>query len=193
MHILHIILHIECIFICIFSAYAYYAYYLAYWMHIYLHIFLHIKMNILCIIQNIDCIFICIYFYIFQNWNCIFSIWCSIFNTYLKSIFVCILKIHIFTIDWSPTPELSCLHTTLYSHPHSLLICHRLLLESQLILWAWQRVFSLLHPRGQEEGVPVWRRLVSHTRLVIVLGARKWPWNDTGQPRLRLKIILINK
>ncbi len=43
----------------------------------------------------------------------------------------------------------SWLHTTTYSHPHCLLICHRLLLESQLILCTWQRVLSLLHPRGQ--------------------------------------------
>jgi hypothetical protein len=41
--------------------------------------------------------------------------------------FVCLLKIHIFTIAWSPIPEPSCLHTTTYSHPHCLLICHRLL------------------------------------------------------------------
>ncbi len=103
------------------------------------------------------------------------------------------LKIHMFTIAWSPIPEPSCLHTTTYSHPHCLLICHRLLLENHLILCTWQRVLSLLHPRGQEEGAPVWRRLVSHTRLVIVLSAFKWSWTDTDQPRLRLQIIIINK
>ncbi len=106
--------------------------------------------------------------------------WLHIENSY---VYYCLVSI----------PEPSCLHTTTYSHPHCLLICHRLLLESQLILCAWQRVLSLLHPRGQEEGVPVWRRLVSHTRLVTVLSARKWSWTDTGQPRLRLQIILITK
>jgi len=59
-----------------------------------------------------------------------------------------------------------------------------MLQESLLILVAWQRVLSQLHPPGLEEGVPKWRILESHTRLVLAHGARRSLQIDTVQPML---------
>ncbi len=42
--------------------------------------------------------------------------------------------------------------------------------ERQPLLNAWRRVLSLSHPPEQEDGVPVWRTLESHTKLVLVHG-----------------------
>ena len=88
------------------------------------------------------------------------------------------------TIAWFPIPGPSYLRTTTYIHHHCSLICRMMLRESLLILVAWQRVLSRLHPPGLEEGVPEWRILESHTRLVLAHGARRSLQIDTVQPTL---------
>ena len=87
-------------------------------------------------------------------------------------------------IAWFPIPGPSYLRTTTYIHHHCSLICRMMLRESLLILVAWQRVLSRLHPPGLEEGVPEWRILESHTRLVLAHGARRSLQIDTVQPTL---------
>ena len=76
-------------------------------------------------------------------------------------------------IAWSPIPGPSCSRTTIYNHHHRSPIYHRKHQESQPILIAWRRVLSRSRPLEPEEGVPVWRTLESHTRLVLVHGARR--------------------
>ena len=88
------------------------------------------------------------------------------------------------TIAWFPIPGPSYLRTTTYIHHHCSLICRMMLRESLLILVAWQRVLSQFHPPGLEEGVPEWRILESHTRLVLAHGARRSLQIDTVQPTL---------
>jgi hypothetical protein len=88
------------------------------------------------------------------------------------------------TIAWFPIPGPSYLRTTTYIHHHCSLICSMMLQESLLILVAWQRVLSRLHPQGPEEGVSEWRILESHTRLVLAHGARRSLQIDTVQPTL---------
>ena len=133
-------------------------------MHI-VHI-VHIN-NIFCILQSsIFCIF-----YIF----CV-QILTPVFHT-ANSQFIDI-------IAWFPIPGPSYLRTTTYIHHHCLLICRMMLRKSLLILVARQRVLSQLHPPGLEEGVPEWRILESHTRLVLAHGARRSLQIDTVQPTL---------
>ena len=86
------------------------------------------------------------------------------------------------TIAWLPVPGPSYLRTTTYNHHHCSLICRRMLRESLLILVAWQRVLSRLHPPGLEEGVPEWRILEPHTRLVLAhvlpIGPLQFPGHE---------------
>ena len=93
-------------------------------------------------------------------------------------------SLFIATTAWSPIPGPSYLRTTTYIHHHCSLICSMMLQESLLILDAWQRVLSRLHPQGPEEGVSEWRILESHTRLVLAHGARRSLQIDTVQPTL---------
>jgi hypothetical protein len=88
-------------------------------------------------------------------------------------------------IALSPIPGPSCSRTTIYNHHHCFPICHRKHHQSQPILVAWRRVLSRSRPLEPEEGVPVWRILESHTRLVLVHGARRRLQIDTDPPRLR--------
>ena len=94
-------------------------------------------------------------------------------------------SLFIATIALSPIPGPSCLQTTTYNHHHCSLICRRKLLESQLIPDAWQTVLFLSLQLEKEEGVPVWRTLESHTRLVLSHGARRLLQIDTDPARLR--------
>ena len=94
-------------------------------------------------------------------------------------------SLFIATIAWSPIPGPSCLQTTTYIHHHCSLICRRKLLESRLIPDAWQTVLFQSLQLEQEEGVPVWRTLESHTRLVLSHGARRLLQIDTDPARLR--------
>ena len=88
------------------------------------------------------------------------------------------------TIAWSPIPGPSCLRTTTYNHHHHSLFCSRKLQESRPIPDAWQKVLFLSLQLEQEEGVPVWRTLDSHTRLVLFHGARRLLQIDTDPARL---------
>ena len=94
-------------------------------------------------------------------------------------------SLFIATIAWSPIPGPSCLRTTTYNHHHCSLICSRKLWESRLIPDAWQTVLFQSLQLEQEEGVPVWRTLESHTRLVLSHGARRLLQIDTDPARLR--------
>ena len=119
--------------------------------------------NIFCILQS--------------SIFCIFYIFCVKILTPSVSQFIDI-------IAWFPIPGPSYLRTTTYIHHHCLLICRKMLRESLLILVAWQRVLSQLHPPGLEEGVPKWRILESHTRLVLAHCACRSLQIDTVQPTL---------
>ena len=89
------------------------------------------------------------------------------------------------TIAWSPIPGPSCLRTTTYNHHHCSLICHRKLQESRLIPDACQTVLIQSLQLEQEEGVPVWRTLESHTRLVLSHSTHRLLQIDTDPARLR--------
>ena len=152
-------------------------------MHI-LHIFLHIQCIFVCIFICIFCIF----------YRCIVRIFCILYTTYCAYCAYSGSKkpfsgfsLFIATTAWSPIPGPSCSRTTTYNHHRRLLIYRRKLRESLLHLDAWQRVLSLQHPLEQEEGVPVWRTLESHTKLVLVHGIRRLFWIGTELARLKWK------
>ena len=94
-------------------------------------------------------------------------------------------SLFIATTAWSPIPGPSFSRTTTYNHHHSLLIYRKKIRERQPILVVWRRVSSWSLPL-EEEGVPVWRTLESHTGLGIVHGARRQLQVDTRPPRMRL-------
>jgi hypothetical protein len=91
-----------------------------------------------------------------------------------------------------PIPGPSCLRTTTYNHHHCSLICCSKLWESQPIPYAWQKVLFPSLQLEQEEGVPVWRTLESHTRLVLFHGVCRLLQIDTDPAMLRLQQIIQN-
>ncbi len=74
---------------------------------------------------------------------------------------------------WNLMKGPSCCHTTTCTRPLRPLICHRQRQESQQILFASHTELSLLTPLAQEEGVPVWRLQVLHTKFEHFLCARR--------------------
>ncbi len=156
MHLLHIEWH----------AYsAYFACHFAYLMHIILHIILHI-LHIIIDAYSAYCAY------------CAYRTLHNVHNVHIldeKVILRDRVRVFIFyaTISWSPNSGPSCSRTTNYNYHHCLLIYCRKLRESQPLLDAWRRVLSLSHPPKQEEGVPVWRTLESHTKLVLVHGVHR--------------------
>ena len=157
------ILCILCISNCILLAYffAYSVAYLAYWQECIFYIFWHMLHNIFIFI----CILLCIF--------CIYMI-----NMHMQIDFddlKCLSPgLHcLFQLLLGPPSQGPAVHvppsTTIDRSP----IYHRKHQESQPILVAWRRVLSRSRPLEPEEGVPVWRTLESHTRLVLVHGARR--------------------
>ncbi len=78
--------------------------------------------------------------------------------------------------SWGP----SCSHTTTCYCFCCPLFYHKKRLESRLILFASSTVLSLHYQLEQEAAPPVWRTLESHTRLVLIHGARIRWWTGTS-------------
>jgi hypothetical protein len=155
-----------------------FAYYVAYFacchflhivdiaLHIILHIILHFMhiVHIRHIYQHTICILFCVWLPDFVHILHILHIQNE------KSLFLVSFVIYFFTIAWSPIQGPSSSHPPPTSIITVLFYCRRRW-ESLLILKGscpCQRVLSRSHSLEQEEGIPVWRRLEWHTRLVRV-------------------------